>query len=276
MRESRVLLPYIGAHAIEDKVDTLAVGKLLDAFAEVGGLAVVDDLVGSPFHGRVELPLAAGGGDNASAHHLGDLDAHASDAASCGLNQHIVPRLDLGLGDEAVPRGVGGDGQRGGLGELHVVGDHVGVDGRGGDVVGVAAVEVDAEALLVRAPLVVAHGAVLAAVAGNTVIEYYAVADPEGGDGSGADGNHLTGDVAAHDAGQGAVVGAADAKVQIKVVESAGPHLEHDFARADLGVRAVAVDQFVGAAVFVNVDRLHQCTSATAVRLGQMIGDMGP
>ena len=64
------------------------------------------------------------------------------DAAAGGLDQHVVPRANLRLRDQAVPSRVGRDGQRGGFGEVHTAGNNVGVDGRGRDVFGMAAVQV--------------------------------------------------------------------------------------------------------------------------------------
>ena len=45
----QVLLPHIGAHAVEYQVNALAVCEFFDPLAEPGGLAVVDHLVRAPF-----------------------------------------------------------------------------------------------------------------------------------------------------------------------------------------------------------------------------------
>ena len=153
------------------------------------------------------------------------------------------------------------DGQGGGLGEVHRVGDDVGVDRRGGDVLSMAAVQVNAEALLVAAPLVVAHSAVLAVAAGDAVVQYDPVTDLQRGMGRGADGRHFPGNVAAHDPGQRAVVGASFPQVEVQVVQGAAPDPEHYFAGADLRLGPVSVYQLVRAAVFVDKDRFHRSPS---------------
>ena len=182
------------------------------------------------------------------------------------LHQHVVPRPHLGLGDHAVPGGVGGDGQSRGLGEVHRVGNDVGVHGGRGDVLGMAAVQVHAQAFLVAAPLVVAHAAMLAASAGNAVVQDDPVADLQGRGGGRADCGHLSSDVATHNARQRAVIGAAFPKVEVQVVQGASPHPEHDFAGADLGIGAVPVDQLIGAAVLVDKDRFHMAPPSSIFR----------
>ena len=76
-----------------------------------------------------------------------------------------------------------------------------------------------------------------------------------------ADGRHLARDVAAHYAGQRAVVGAALPQVQVQVVQRAGPDAQHDLAGRRFRVGAVAVHQLVGAAVLVDKYCLHPFTS---------------
>ena len=231
-----------------------------------GVFVVVDDLVGSQFQCAVELPLAAGSGDDAGAHHLCDLDSHAADSAACGLYQNVIPWANLRLGDEAVPCSVGGDGQGRRFGEVHVVGDDVGVDGRGGDVLGMAAVQVYPQPFLVGALVVAPHLAVVAVGAGDPVVENHSVSDFQLCIGRRADGRHLAGDVAAQDAGERPAIGASFAQVEVQVVEGAGPHAEHNLAGADLRFGPVAADELVGSAVLVNEDCFHLPSSSLFLR----------
>ena len=106
---------------------------------------------------------------------------------------------------EAVPRRMQRDGQRGSFRKGHIVGDGVGVDGRRYDVFGVAAVQVNADALLAGTPLVMSGGAVFAqvdAAALHPVVHQDPVAHLQVGAGVGADLHHLAGQVAPQDVGK--------------------------------------------------------------------------
>ena len=127
----------------------------------------------------------------------------------------------------------------------------MGVDGGRGDVLGMAAIQVHAQALLIGTPLVVSHAAMLTVAAGDPVVQDDPVADLERGGGVGANGDHLAGDVAAQDAGQGSPVGTAPAHAQVKMVQGAAADAEHDFAGSHFRLGPVSVGQFVGAAVLL-------------------------
>ena len=156
-----------------------------------------------------------------------------------------------------------GDGQGRRLSEGHVVGYGVCVDGGGNDVLCVAAVEVDADALLAGAPLVVSRGAIFAqvdAAAFHTVVDKDAVADFQVGAGVGADLHDLAGQVAAEDVGETAAV--AGPQVEVEVVEGAAADVYEYFAGGDFRIWAVTVGEHLGAARFIDVNGFHRVPSA--------------
>ena len=88
-----------------------AAGQLHHTLAEVGGVVVVDDLVGPQLFGPLQLPVATCGGDDPRPDVLGNLYAGAAHATASSLNQDVLPRLKLVPGHHAMPSGVAGDGQ---------------------------------------------------------------------------------------------------------------------------------------------------------------------
>ena len=146
-----------------------------------------------------------------------------------------------------MPGGVGRDGQGGGFRERHLIGNRVGVDGWRRDVLGVAAIYIDPDAQLARAPLVVAAGAVFAEIvtlAFHAVIQQDPVANLQIGAGVGADLHYFPGDIAAQDVREAsAVIGT---EVQIQVIQGAGAHPQQNLARANLRLGTVSHRKHVG------------------------------
>src|SRR5215470_8479836 len=251
------LVPHGRAHAVEDDVDPALAGEILHALAELRCGRVVDDLVGAELFRLRELPVAAGRDDRAGADALGHQEAEASNAAADGLDQDVLALLELHALEQAMPRRMTGQRKRRRLLEPHALRDSLQV-GRGDlAVLRVAAVELAAQTLLPLAELVAPEHARRADAALHAVLDDDAVAFLPAGH-AGAEPRDLARDVEAEDARQPARRRAAGAQRQVGVIDRRRAHAHHDFARARLGIGAIAVDQLVGAAGLGDVDRFHR------------------
>ena len=167
----------------------------------------------------------------------------------------------MALGDQAMPSGVTNYRNGRGFGEAHGIGYLMGVAGRGGDVFGMAAVQVDSDALLGGAILIQAQAAVLTMAAFDPVVQDHPVSLFKAGLGVGADGNDFAGHVAPQDSGKRSSIAAAGPDVQVQVIQSAATHPQHHFAGSHFRLRPVTVDKRLGTAVFVDINRLHSFAS---------------
>ena len=149
-----------------------------------------------------------------------------------------------------------GQGYGGGLGIAHTVGNLVGVDGRSGDVLGVAAVQVNPNTQLGGAVLVVAIHTVFAGVTLDPVFQQHPVPHLQGGIGVGTDGSDFPRHVHAHDAGT-LTAAAPAAHAHVGPVQGAAADPQHNLAGRHFGVRQVAIHHCFRPARFLKINGFH-------------------
>src|SRR5262249_28643917 len=204
--------------------------------AELRRGRVVDHLVGAQLLRLRELPVTSGSDDGAGADALGHQETEAADAAADGLDEHVLPRLELHALDEAVPRRVAGQRKRRGLLEPHAVGDQLEVGRRNLAVLRVTAVELAAEPLLALAVLVAPEDTRRADTALHAVLDHDAIALFPAGHAR-PQPRDLSRDVETEDAWERPGGRAARADREVGVVDRRGPDAADDLPGPRPGIR---------------------------------------
>ncbi len=178
-------------------------GLVRDAANFLGDLLLVmiDEMVGPELFGFRELVLIAGGGDDLSAEHLGDLNGGGADAGTSTEYEDGVAGLDFGARDQHVPCGDEDERNRGGFFKRHRVRDGNDIDAGDGDELGVAAVVGVSEDAELAAEVLLTGGALLAVSAEGHGGEQNALPDLQVADVI-AELGDLAGDVAAVNVGK--------------------------------------------------------------------------
>jgi len=143
----------------------------------------------------------------------------------------------------------------------------VGIARRGGYVLRVASVQVNANALLAGTVLVHTPAAGFAGTALDAVVQHHPITGLQRCLGIGTDGGDFTGHVASQNPRQRAPVGAALPHTQVQVVQGAAPDAKHDLARSHFGLGSVSVDQLVQSTVLADEYGFH-CKKFSSRNMG--------
>ena len=129
-----------GRDLVDDQVDALAAGRLLDLVRPFGVARIEREVAAEFLQPRAAAVVGRGAHDDRGAHVLGDLHAQKPDARAGALDQHRLALLEAAGADQRVVHGLHRHRHAGGLLVGHVVGrDLVGAAGVGDGVFGEAA-----------------------------------------------------------------------------------------------------------------------------------------
>src|SRR3989338_4886406 len=253
-----VLLPGLRPDVLEDHVHAAASGQLLHGLVKIPGL-VEDHLVGAELLRARDLAVVADGRVHGGAEKLRDLDGGAPDAGPCRMDEHGLPRLDIGPRDQHVVGRQRGERHRGPFFErvffrngYHEALVH-------GDALGVSALGLEAEYLEVGRVAVPGGVAVRRAVWRKlTRRDDHAVAFFEAPDAL-AGFEHGAGDVGARDVRKRyRDAGKALTHPYVEVVEGTRRDFDEDVVQVNGGVFERAVLEDVRPAVFLKKNRFQQ------------------
>ena len=97
-------LPGGGAHGLDDHVDAALAGEAAHGRVPVLVLGVVDGDVRAELGRALELLRGRGGGEDARAGQLGDLDRREADAPDRAVDEHVLARLGRARASRASAR----------------------------------------------------------------------------------------------------------------------------------------------------------------------------
>ncbi len=185
------------------------------------------------------------------------MDGGSAHAAAGTEYEDVFARLELGAGDQHMPRRLEDERDRGGLFERKIFGTGKAVDFGDADKFGAAAVNHIAKIGELAAAIVLAGNARRAFAAGHAGSQNHFLADANSGN-FGADFGDFSGHVAARNVREGnGNVGQAAAHPEVEMIQRASAHAHEHFRRAGLRVRHVGELQNFGPAVLVEEDGFH-------------------
>src|SRR5262249_44573137 len=120
-----VLVHHPARDLVDDQVDTLAAGRLLDLVRPFRIARVEGYVAAELLEPRPAAVVGRGAHDDRGAHVLGDLHAQQADARAGALDQHRFAFLEAAGADYGVVHGLDGDRHAGGLLVGHVVGGNL-------------------------------------------------------------------------------------------------------------------------------------------------------
>jgi len=252
----QAVIPSGSADMLDNNVDAAIVGKAANFLGD-GHDEVVDDFVGAEFPGFGKFFVVPGGGDDACAEELGDLDGSAPNTASSSENEDGFTGLELSTVDEHMPGSDEHERNGGGVCPIEFFRIGEAIDLRDANIFRTTAVDHVAEIGEVAAAVIAAGEAGGAFAASDAGSENDFLADMNSGD-FGADLGYFTGDVAAGNVRErDGDTGETAANPKVEVIKGTGMDADEDFIVAESRFGNIGVAKDGRVTMLLDDDGLH-------------------